>query len=84
MNIKDEIVEQMALEIQKEIDNEIMSNVLVSSGWTPVKFHYKSNEHANDVTFWLMETCRSKWHRYGSEYVFEDMQEAEWFILRWT
>jgi hypothetical protein len=81
---EEDMMDIMAEEIQKEIDAEIMSNILVESGWTPVKFHYKSNEHANDVTFWLMETCNGKWHRYGSAYLFKDKQDAEWFILRWT
>jgi hypothetical protein len=80
---EEEMMDIMAKEIAKEIDDGIMSTMLVETGWTPVQFYYKSNEHANDVTFWLMETCRDKWARYNSEYLFKDKQDAEWFILRW-
>lgn len=83
MIIEDELSEILAKEIQKEIDDGIMSNILVETGWTSVKFYYKDNNHANDVNLWLMINCVSHWRRLGSDYLFEDAKEAEWFILRW-
>lgn len=83
-SVEDEFFDEIGKQIAKEIDDGIMSTMLVETGWTPVQFHYKSNEHANDVTFWLMETCKDKWARYNGEYLFKDKQDAEWFILRWS
>jgi predicted nucleotidyltransferase len=85
MSLEQEIMERMSKDIAKEIDDGIISFMLVEIGWTTVQFHYKSNEHANDVTFWLLENCdNKKWKRFGSAYFFEDAKDAEWFILRWV
>lgn len=82
--LEDEMADILAKEIAREIDDGIMSNILVETGWIPVQFYYKDNYHANDVNFWLLENCKNKWRRLGSDYLFEDVKEAEWFILRWT
>ena len=82
--LEEEMFDEIGKQIAKEIDDGIMSTMLVETGWTPVNFHFKDNYHANDVNFWLLEHCNKKWRRLGSDYVFEDKQDAEWFILRWT
>ena len=83
MTLEDEIAESIAKDIAKEIDDGIMVDLLKDIGWTSVEFSYKDNYHAVDVTHWLMENCPGKWRRLSSFYVFEDIKEAEWFILRW-
>lgn len=82
-SVEDEIADAMAKEIAKEIDDGIIATILIETGWTAVQFHYKDNYHANDVGFWLLENCKGKWKRLGSDLIFEDVKEAEWFILRW-
>ena len=83
-SLEDEMMDAMSKDIAKEIYEGIMAFMLAETGWTPVKFHFKDNYHANDVTFWLLENCKGKWRRLGAEYLFEDTKEAEWFMLRWT
>ena len=82
--IEDEMAEILAKEIQKEIDDGIMSNILIETGWTPVQFHFKDNFQATDIQIWLQNECSGKYRRLGSDYLFEDVKDAEWFILRWT
>ena len=82
-SLEDDIADTLAKQISKEIDDGIMALMLTETGWTPVQYYFKDNHHANDVTFWLLENCKGKWRRLGSEYLFEDAKEAEWFILRW-
>jgi len=82
-SLENDIADHLAKQISKEIDDGIMAVMLTETGWTPVQYHFKDNYHANDVTFWLLENCKGKWRRLGSEYLFEDAKEAEWFILRW-
>jgi hypothetical protein len=83
-SLEDEIYASLADEIAREIDEGIMSNILVETGWTPVKFHFKDNNQAVDINIWLAGTCTGDYRRLGSDYVFENKQDAEWFILRWT
>lgn len=84
MSLEEELTEILAKEIQKEIDEGIMSNILVETGWTSVQYYYKSNKEAVDIAIWLEDNCQSKWRRLGSDFVFENTKDAEWFILRWS
>lgn len=77
------MMDRIGKEIAKEIDEGIMSNILTETGWTPVEYYFKNNTEAVDINKWLNETCTSDWYRLGSDYVFEDKKDAEWFILRW-
>jgi hypothetical protein len=83
-DLEQELYETLAKEIAREMDEGIMSTMLVETGWTPVEFHFKDNYQAVDVQIWLQNTCKNGYRRLGSDYVFEDSKEAEWFILRWV
>ena len=83
-SLQDDMIDSIGAQIAKEIDDGIMSSLLVEVGWTPVYFLFKNNNHAVDIEYWLTETCKGKWARYNSDYLFEDKQDAEWFILRWS
>ena len=78
-----ELYDNLAREIAREMDEGILSNILVANGWTPVEFHFNDNFQAVDINNWLNEQCKGQWTRYGSDYLFKDKQDAEWFILRW-
>ena len=81
--VQDDLMDEIGRQIAKEIDDGIMSTMLVESSWTPVNFIYQNRYHAVDVDFWLEDNCKGKWCRYNSDYLFKDKQDAEWFILRW-
>jgi hypothetical protein len=83
-NLMEDMMDEVGRQIAKEIDEGIMSTMLVQTGWTPVQFYFKNGEQAVDIQFWLNDTCKGKYRRLGSEYLFEHKQEAEWFILRWA
>lgn len=82
--LQDEILTSIAKEMQREIDDDIMSTFLVDTGWTSVKYYYKSNKEAVDIAVWLKDNCQNQWRRLGSDFVFENTKDAEWFILRWS
>jgi hypothetical protein len=82
-SMDDELVKTLMDQIQKEMDEDIMRKLYIGNGWIPVKFHFKDNFQAVDINNWLAETCQSKYHRLGSDYLFEDKKDAEWFLLRW-
>ena len=82
-SLEDEIMNEIGKLIAKEIDDGIMSNILVETGWTPVQFYFKDNFHATDVQIWLQNECTGSYRRLGDSYLFEHKKDAEWFILRW-
>lgn len=82
--LQDEIISNIAKQMQQDIDEGIMSTVLIEDGWTPVQFYFKDNNQAVDITNWLYETYKKDtWGRYTNQYLFKNKQDAEWFILRW-
>ena len=81
--IQDEIMDIMAKDLAKGIDEDIMLKLLKLNGWITIEYFYKNNPHAVDVTHWLIENCQGQWHRLSSYYVFEDKRDAVWFKLRW-
>ena len=83
-SLEDEMMDEIGKQIAKEIDEGILSNILVETGWIKVEYHFVNNQQAVDIADWMIENCQDKVERLGSDYVFENKQDAEWFILRWT
>ena len=82
--LQDEIISSIAKQMQQDIDEGIMSTILIEDGWTPVQFYFKNNNQAVDIILWLNRNCKNNWQRLGSDYLFKYKQDAEWFILRWV
>ena len=85
-DFRDEILKALSKEIQREIDEEIMIDILVQQGWTKVylKFEMKNFDHLDYVYEWLFETNNPQdWKRIGNYFVFRESKHAEWFILKW-
>jgi hypothetical protein len=83
-SLQDEIISNIAKQMQQDIDEGIMSTMLIEDGWTPVQFYFKNNNQAVDIILWLNRNCKNNWQRLGSDYLFKYKQDAEWFILRWS
>ena len=74
--LEHEFMDDIAKEIQKEMDEGIMSNILIEKGWTPVQFYFKNNKQAVDILLWLNRNCKNNWQRLGSDYLFKYRQDA--------
>jgi hypothetical protein len=81
MNISEEIVNQVADQMAKDIDTLVLMSAL---GWTSVKLNeFRNNKEAVDITLWLEQNCTGEWKNLSTRYIFEKKKDAEWFILRW-
>lgn len=84
MNIEEELSDQLASEMAKEIDFGIISTILIESGWTKVVVdRFTDNRNAVDIADWAEANCKGKHIKYAREYVFELKADAEWFTLVW-
>jgi hypothetical protein len=83
MSLEDEIAAAISMEIAREIDSEIIADLLKDIGWTSIQFEFKDEDHSNDVNFWLLENCQQQWRRLKRRFLFEDQVDAQQFILRW-
>lgn len=81
MNIEHEFLDKLADDMAKEIDYQVLVEVL---GWTKVELPpFDSNHTAVDITDWCHNTCQGKFINFGVKFAFQKAKDAEWFILRW-
>ena len=84
MSLEQQLMEKMSKEIAQKIDFDILSDLLVYSGWVKIELDtLENNNNAIDMSEWLDINCKHKVSRLGRRFVFESSAEAEWFILRW-
>ncbi len=84
-NLEEEIVNELASQMQSEMDFEILSNMLVELGWKKIVLtRFFSREHSVDIATWCEENVRNPYERRGSTFVFENEGDAVNFTLRWT
>lgn len=87
MSIEQEIVNKMKMgnEMAQEIDREILWGMLTGIGWTRVMIdRLQDNNHAIDITYWLVEHCQGAYERNGRDFLFENSKDASYFILKWV
>lgn len=85
MNLEDEIAEELSNQIRKEIDFEVLVDVLVNAcGWHRVDMErFEDNRQAVDITTWCHDNAQGNWKRNGCKFVFEDSKDAVMFTLKW-
>lgn len=84
MSLQEEIIQELATEMQSEIDFNILSDMLIQLGWQRVVLpRFSSREHAVDIKLWCEDNIKNPWESRGSTFVFESDADANWFTLRW-
>jgi hypothetical protein len=80
--MSEKYIDHAADALAREIDDSILTDMLIKSGWTTVPMFFTSAEQAVDTTDWLYENCTGKWRRHSMSFFFENSADAEWFILK--
>ena len=84
MTPEEEIINKAGKEMAREIDREILWGLFEGMGWTRFKIsRLTDNNHAVDITNWLLDNCKGKFERNGAEFLFEDSKDAVLFMMRW-
>lgn len=85
-NLQDQILDDLADSMRKDIDDAFRFEVARTIGWQYVAIsRLQDNNHAVDITHWLVENVKDNtYYRNGREFVFEDPQDAVLFTLRWA
>jgi len=84
-NLEQEIMDEMATQMQSEIDFEILSNMLVEAcGWHKISMvRFYSREHAVNILLWCEQHIKNPYEHRGSTFVFENEGDAVLFTLKW-
>jgi len=84
MNIEEEMINRASKQMAQDIDREVLWGMLQGIGWTRVMLPTMGNgEQAVDIIVWLENNCKKAYERNGRDFIFEDIKDANWFILRW-
>lgn len=91
-NIQEHILNQLAEQVQYEIDFSVWVEV---SGWTLVNNalgsgyvvhvtnHMVTDNLCQQKRDWLKENCQSEYKIQGVKIAFESPEDANWFRLKW-
>lgn len=78
------MINEAGYNLAQEIDKEVLFGMLVSLGWTRVLLPiFDSREQYDEMVEWLATYCKNPYERKGSDVIFEDSKDANWFILKW-
>jgi hypothetical protein len=82
-NLEDEMARLMAEEMQKEIDGEIICQLLEDGGWHKVKLYTMTSETGKEIDTWTVANVKGDYWTQGIIWMFEEEKDANWFKLRW-
>ena len=83
MTDSDEYVKAASEDLARQIDFEVMSTLLLESGWVKVVLRPMTWEQAYEVDTWVEENVKGNVHTMGLVWLFERPKEATWFTIRW-
>lgn len=82
--IRKDLGELLAKDIQEEIDFTIIADILKESDWTEVIIGpLTSNRQAVDMLNWVDENCKDAYYGRGTRWLFKEGKHATMFVLRW-
>lgn len=80
VDMEEELTRTLAKSVQEVIDNDIMSDMLVTMGWTKITIR---NQH-KIAADWCAKNIRSPYRIFGNHWCFQDSRDAAWFGLKWS
>jgi len=85
MNLEEEIVNELATQMQSEMDFTILSDMLVQAcGWKKVTLpRFFSRQHSVDILMWCEENIKHPYEHRSTSFVFENEGDAVNFTLKW-
>jgi len=90
LDIEKDVMDAASKEITKEIDQEIMRDLLKAQGWTEVIVKSAGtvadqlNQSWVDLEMWCDQNCKGKYTGWGTSWIFEKREDATFFALKWT
>ena len=82
--LEERLVEEAARNMQKEMDAEILRNMLKEIGWYEVVLSPMTQETGSLIDKWVADNVKGRSHwTHGLVWLFENDRDAMWFKLKW-
>lgn len=78
-NEHDEILTELANNIRKRHDQELLYNLCIMSGWHGATVSY---QQLDEVIEWVKQNATGEYRQYDNRFAFEQSKDYEWFKLR--
>ena len=84
-NLQGAIVDELAEEMQKTMDFNILCDVLARFGWTVFEMNYDpiNGQGWNDVVNWADDNFSGGWKEHAGKWLIEHAKDATMFALKW-
>jgi hypothetical protein len=82
--LEEQLMERASRAIADEIDFEVLSSMLVQTGWTRVQLSRPPRTITSDINTWMHAECKKHWKHRGKIWIFENKEEAALFKLTWS
>lgn len=83
--LEEKYAEEAAKILSEEIDWKLITDMMISIGWTKVELpRFSLHGPTLDMNNWMHNECRHHWKRRGKTWVFENKEEAALFKLTWS
>ena len=84
MNTEKEYLSKLTNDLAREIDFEVLSQMLEEQGWTSVVFDpFDFNRSAVMIEQWAAVHCTGQWRNWAVKFVFERAEDATCAVLKW-
>lgn len=84
MTLEEEIQYKLSNQIAKDIDFQILAEMLVNSGWTKVVLQRGALPCTGpELHEWRQRNLKGEWKAHNNVWVFEKAEDAVVFTLRW-
>lgn len=81
--LQEQITAELAEQMCSDIDFEILSNILIDTGWRKVVLQPMTKEESDSVDQWIADNVKGHCNNRGLVWIFEDSGEAMMFTLKW-
>jgi hypothetical protein len=85
IDIERELTESLAEEFCTDMDFDLMCDIMVElRGYVIVEIDYNSDKPWVDVMAWVDSTCLAEYKEHNGKWLFELVEDATMFKLRWA
>lgn len=83
-SIEHQVITEASKRLSDQIDFEVLCGMLCELGWTKVVLSPMTWEESAAIDLWVMKNVKHPHENMGLVWVFENSQDANWFILKWS
>ena len=83
VNVEEEIINNAAQQMAKEIDFQLLCGLLEELGWTKVVLRPMTKEYGDAIDYWTETQLKGNFKTMGLVWIFEDRGDAVNFTLKW-